>query len=59
MIPVFLNRRTEDNAMARGEQRSNKEKKKPKAAKPAAAPVTSSFSAKSITAPINNPKKKG
>jgi hypothetical protein len=45
--------------MARGEQRSNKEKKKPKAAKPAAAPVTSSFLNKGLTTPINSSKKKG
>jgi hypothetical protein len=49
----------EETDMARGEQRSNKEKKKPKAAKPAAAPVTSSFLNKGVTTPINNPKKKG
>jgi hypothetical protein len=45
--------------MARGEQRSKKEKKKPKAAKPAATPVTSNFLNKGLTTPINNAKKKG
>ncbi|MFM9975799.1 MAG: hypothetical protein ACKVON_14650 [Beijerinckiaceae bacterium] len=45
--------------MAKGEQRSNKEKKKPKAAKPAPSPVTSSFLTKGTSSPINMPKKKG
>jgi hypothetical protein len=44
-------------AMAKGQMRSNKEKKKPKAAKPAASPVVSSFLSKGTTAPA--PKKKG
>lgn len=46
-----------DKSMAKGQMRSNKEKKKPKAAKPAATPVVSSFLNKGTTAPA--PKKKG
>jgi hypothetical protein len=45
--------------MAKGEQRSNKEKKKPKAVKPAAAPATSSFLNKGMSSPVTMPKKKG
>ena len=44
--------------MAKGQQKSNREIKKPKAAKPAAAPASGSLMAKGQLAPITSPKKK-
>jgi len=46
-----------EEAMAKGQMRSNKEIKKPKAKKPAAGPATSNLKLKGSLTPINLPKK--
>ncbi len=43
--------------MAKGQIRSNKEAKKPKAKKPAAGPATSNLKMKGSLTPVNLPKK--
>ncbi len=43
--------------MAKGQMRSNKEAKKPKAIKPAATPATSNMKLKGSLTPIASPKK--
>lgn len=45
--------------MAKGQQRGNRETKKPKASKPAVAATASASPAKGFLAPIAIPKKKG
>jgi hypothetical protein len=46
-----------EETMAKGQMRSNKEIKKPKAKKPAAGPATSNLKLKGSLTPINLPKK--
>ena len=50
--------RREETVMAKGQQKSNREIKKPKAAKPAAGPASGGLMAKGQLAPIAPPKKK-
>ncbi len=45
--------------MAKGQQKSNREIKKPKAAKPKDAPASGGFMTKGQQAPVASPKKKG
>jgi hypothetical protein len=45
--------------MAKGQQRSNREKKKPKAAKTPAANAAQTSQMKGSLSPLNMPKKKG
>jgi hypothetical protein len=52
----ILGSQREDNIMAKGQMRSNKEAKKPKQKKPTAAPVTSNL--KGSATPILGPKKR-
>jgi hypothetical protein len=44
--------------MPKGQQRSNKEVKKPKAKKPPTGPAVSSFQLKGSASPVTMPKKK-
>jgi hypothetical protein len=50
-------RRKGRETMAKGQMRSNKETKKPKAKKPAAAPATSNLKLKGSLTPVSFPKK--
>jgi hypothetical protein len=45
--------------MAKGQKRSNREIRKPKANKPTATAATSSVLTKGMLAPVSTPKKKG
>jgi hypothetical protein len=46
-----------ERKMAKGQMRSNKEAKKPKAKKPAASPATSNLKLKGSLTPVSFPKK--
>jgi hypothetical protein len=46
-----------ERIMAKGQMRSNKEAKKPKAKKPAVAPATSNLKLKGSLTPVSFPKK--
>jgi hypothetical protein len=52
-------RQTKEQSMAKGQQRSNRELKKPKMKKPAVAAPTVSAFRQGSTSPIPLPKKKG
>jgi hypothetical protein len=49
----------EEGLMAKGKDRGNREKKKPKAKKPASGPATSILSPRSLSAQSAPPKKQG
>jgi hypothetical protein len=48
-----------ESSMAKGQQRGNREIRKPKAPKPAVAPAASPFGAKGSSAAASPPKRKG
>ena len=50
---------TQENVMAKGQMRGNKEVRKPKAKKPAESTTAQSFVMKGTTTPPGSPKKKG